>query len=547
MTTSATTELSLLVDAGSAWTKAAVVGRSAGRWRIAAYAAQPSSWPEVALIDALAARLSDSADPRLHDRLRALIAGAPRISCHTPARPGRIALAAVSADLSGGAARRAAESAGWVVVESAFLDDGRPAAERLAALQSIEVDAWLLAGGFDQESGEAALEVAGLVAAARGGTQSPVLWAGSALMGDRVAALFEPKAVRILPNPRPSADRENVLPLRRYLEVMLVRLVEPGGARQLAPVGFGRAAMALARVNGLRIAAVDLGAQYATLVSVDQQGGAESLVLARGGLTSPSLTAPGNPARIAHSIPRAVDELAVADALQNLRARPDVLPQGEEELAIVHGVARALLRDLSGPGGHLEGVDLLIGAGRTIAGAPHPAQAMALLIDGFRPLGVTQLAIDAAGLLGPLGALGDDEILDGIEMIRDDLLVPLGASVVCRGTRPGHAAFRITMHRAGWPSVGPIEMRAGQLQVLPLARGQSAELEIELEPGVTLGGRPRTRRLRASVLGGAVGLVLDARDIPLVLPRRIDDRRAVLAAWLDEMLHEPIPVVEASS
>ena len=37
-------EMSLLTDVGSAWTKAAVVARTRGRWRIAAHAAQPTGW-----------------------------------------------------------------------------------------------------------------------------------------------------------------------------------------------------------------------------------------------------------------------------------------------------------------------------------------------------------------------------------------------------------------------------------------------------------------------------------------------------------------------
>ena len=45
----ATAELSLLMDIGSAWTKAAVVGRADGRWRIAAHAAQPSAWDELSM------------------------------------------------------------------------------------------------------------------------------------------------------------------------------------------------------------------------------------------------------------------------------------------------------------------------------------------------------------------------------------------------------------------------------------------------------------------------------------------------------------------
>ena len=158
---------------------------------------------------------------------------------------------------------------------------------------------------------------------------------------------------------------------------------------------------------------------------------------------------------------------------------------------------------------------------------------MQLLLDGIRPIGIVQVAIDPAGALGPLGALRDDEIVEGLGTLRDDLLTPLGAAVVCRGGRPGHVSMRVTVHRVGWRSLGPIEVRPGQLEVVPLPRGQVAELEIELDPGVSLGAPRRARRMRASVSGGAVGVVLDARDAPLLLPRRSDDRRAVLGAWRD--------------
>src|SRR4029077_16031307 len=109
----AISEMSLLVDIGSAWTKAAVVGRSLGRWRIAAHAAQPTSWDDEELIATLAARLTGRIDPRLAGRIAAQLADAPRIAVPTPVRPGRIALAAVSSELSGQAARRAAGAAGW--------------------------------------------------------------------------------------------------------------------------------------------------------------------------------------------------------------------------------------------------------------------------------------------------------------------------------------------------------------------------------------------------------------------------------------------------
>jgi hypothetical protein len=532
-------ELSLLVDVGSAWTKAVVVARARGRWRIAAHAAQPSAWGEEQLVTALVARLSSGADRRVADRLADLLATAPRIACHTPRRAGRIGLAAVSAELSGASARRAAESAGWTVAEAATADDGRPLAERLAALQAADVDAWLLAGGFDDGEATQALEMAGLVAAARGASRTPVLWAGSPGLVDQVALLFEPGAVEAVANPRPSAGEDDPRPLRHTLEGLLQQLVEPGGVRQLTPVSFRRAVAELARSAERRVLGVDLGARYASWVLADETGTAESRVFAGGGLSAASLVGPGGPARLAKLLPLAIDELAVADALQNLRARPGTLPQTEDELAIMHAAARQLLAQGAAEEGPISGIDLLIGSGRTLAAAPRPAQAAQLLLDGVRPLGVTELAVDAAGALSPLGALDDAEIREGLGMLRDDLLTPLGAAVVCRGGRPGGVAMRVTARRAGWPTIGPIEVRSGRLQLLPLGRGQSAELEIELEAGVTLGGPRRARRAQATVTGGALGLILDARDVPLTMPRRADDRRAVLAGWRDAFAREP--------
>lgn len=532
-------ELSLLVDVGSAWTKAVVVARARGRWRIAAHAAQPSAWGEEQLVTSLVARLSSGADRRVADRLGEILRTAPRIACHTPRRAGRIGLAAISAELSGAAARRAAESAGWTVVEAATSDDGRPLAERLAALQAADVDAWLLAGGFDDGRANQALEMAGLVAAARGASHSPVLWAGSAALVDDVALLFEPGAVATVANPRPAAGEEDPLELRHTLEGLLQQLVEPGGVRQLTPVSFRRAVAELARSSERRVLGVDLGARYASWVLSDETGKAESRVFAGGGLSAASLVGPGGPARLAKLLPLAIDELAVADALQNLRARPGTLPQTEDELAIMHAAASHLLAQGAADEGTISGIDLLIGSGRTLAAAPRPAQAAQLLLDGVRPLGVTGLAVDAAGALSPLGALDDAEIREGMGMLRDDLLTPLGAAVVCRGGRPGGVSMRVTVHRAGWPTIGPVELRSGQLQLLPLGRGQSAELEIELETGVTLGGPRSVRHVQATVTGGALGLILDARDVPLALPRRADDRRAVLAGWRDAFAREP--------
>ena len=134
-------------------------------------------------------------------------------------------------------------------------------------------------------------------------------------------------------------------------------------------------------------------------------------------------------------------------------------------------------------------------------------------------------------------------------VLRDDLLVPLGAAVVSRGGRTGpgrdargrpshRLAGRRRRSRCGTASCSCCRWGAGQV----------AELEIELGAGGDpRRGRARARRVQATVSGGAVGLVLDARDAPLILPRRSDDRRAVLAGWRDTFLREPTAPIGRSS
>jgi hypothetical protein len=442
----------------------------------------------------------------------------------------------VSRELSGGAARRAAEAAGWEVADVVTLDDGRSLAERLALLQAIEVDAWLLAGSFEDAASPRALEAAGLVAAARPVDGGAVVWAGSALLADPIAALFEPGAVTAVGNARPTPHREEGGELREHLQRLLRDTVALEDQEHLSAATLPRAAGAIAAAGALRVLAVDVGARGAIRALAEPDGSVASRLHSAGGLAGIAHVA-GAAGRVARQAPDAGDEAAVADLLQTMRARPETLPQTGEELAGMQAAARILLAamfddDPVGP------VDLLIGTGRTMAGAPKPTQVARMLLDGVRPIGVTQLAVDSASILGPLGSLPDSELAEGLELLADDALTALGTSVVTRGGSPGQLAMRVTVHRAGWPTPPPYDVRVGQVQVVPLARGQEAEVVIEPGPGVGLGASRRSPRITARATGGSVGLILDARGVPIPLPRRADDRRAVLAGWRDAFARE---------
>ena len=519
------TELSLLMDVGSAWTKAALVGRAGGRWRIVSGTAQPGSWSESVLVEDLVSRLVPHADARLSQRLALLVRDAPRITCQSPRRPGRLAVVAdTTADQE--AAELVAIRNGWRVVAAMAGNDRRPESERYEPIHHAEPDAWLAvsSGGAPPPDGP----LWGVLSAARGSSGTPLLLVAAEDLQDPFARQFGPATQWI----GPAVDDA----LSAALLTLLAEANGPGEVRSLAPIAFGRSMAALARGLGVEVLGVDLGATWLGWGAATPIGGTTAMLAETGDRPLPE----GSRAA-AEVLPADVDEFATTDAVANLAARPMAVPSSVAEAAIVHALGIDRLAAARRWLGGCPAVDLLVGGGRLLAGAVHPGDAALALLDGLRPAGVTQLAVDPWGICGPLGTLAGEDVDEGMETLRDDLLVPLGTAIVSRGGRPGQVAFRARLHRPGWPDSTRHEIRVGGVAVLPLERGASGELEIELERGVELGVAYRSRRVRAAVTGGAVGVILDARDDPIQLPTRPGDARSVIQSWRDALRREGRP------
>ena len=514
------TELTLLLDVGSAWTKAALVGRAGGRWRIVSGAAQPTAWGDAVLVEDLVGRLTPHADSRLHRRLPLLVREAPRITCRSPRRPGRLAVAAdTTARLD--AATALAIRGGWTVEAGVAGDDRRTDAERLELLRAADVDTWLAVPSPALGPGP----LWGLVAAALGASRARVLVVGRPDEVGELVQLFGTRAESVAE----ALDEGLTGALVRELTV----LNQINEARSATPVAFGRAMDALSEGLGITVLGVDLGASWLAWRESGSPG--RTAILAA---TTERTLPPGSRAA-AEILPADADEFTTTDAMAGLEMHRSGLPATSVESAIAQavGVDRlAAARHLMGGG---PAVDLIVGGGRLLAAAPHPADAALVLLDGLRPPGVTQLAIDPWGICGPLGALADDDVNEGLETLRDDLLVPLGTSVRSAGGQPGQLAFRARLHRPGWPDIPPVDVRAGSIAVLPLERGGSGDLEIELERGVHVGAPVRGPRLRAAVTGGAVGIILDARGDPIQLPGRPGDARTMIQSWREALRREP--------
>lgn len=514
------TELTLLLDVGSAWTKAALVGRAGGRWRIVSGAAQPTAWGDAVLVEDLVGRLIPHADSRLLRRLPLLVKEAPRITCRSPQRPGRLAVAAdTTARLE--AATALAIRSGWSIEAGVAGDDRRTDAERFELLRAADADAWLAvpspAGGSNP--------LWGLVAAALGASRSRVLVVGRPDdLGDLVQ-LFGTRAESVAE----AVDEGLTSALLRELTT----LNQIGEARTATPVAFSRAVDALATGLGIAVLGVDLGASWLAWRESGSPG--RTAILAA---TSVRTLPPGSRAA-AEILPADADEFTTTDAMAGLAAHRSGIPATSVESAIAQAVGIDRLAAARHLLGASRAVDLIVGGGRLLAAAPHPADAALVLLDGLRPPGVSQLAIDPWGICGPLGALADDDVNEGMETLRDDLLVPLGTAVRSEGGQPGQLAFRARLHRPGWPDIPPVDVRTGSIAVLPLERGGSGDLEIELERGVHVGAPVRGQRIRAAVTGGAVGIILDARGDPIQLPGRPGDARTMIQTWREAIRRDP--------
>jgi hypothetical protein len=178
-------------------------------------------------------------------------------------------------------------------------------------------------------------------------------------------------------------------------------------------------------------------------------------------------------------------------------------------------------------------IDLLIGSGGVLASAPRLIQAALVLLDAVQPEALTQLALDRATALPLLGHLGVTLGHQGVgAALERDGLLNLGLCIAPAGSgREGETAIRVEVAYATRSPV-TVEVPFGAIEVVPLAAGERAALKLWPARDFDVGlGRGNAATPRAEVEGGAVGIIIDARGRPLVLPESTEKRQAKLLQW----------------
>jgi hypothetical protein len=524
----------LAIDSGAATTSVALLGKPHDRWRLLGSLAAPAGTPPDVLAALVAGRLV-AADLALADHVGASVTSVedlPRLEAAS--RPPET-LAVFGA--SGRAVRLleavAARTPWRVRAASPESHDPREMTE--LALRP-EVTAVLVGAGDPPGPDERGWldDLAGLVGAvARRRPELRVVLAGPIAArpawAEGYGSPLDNSVERVHEAPPLGLRSGPDEPLREILEQLL-----PGAAdaRHMSV----RAVLSLADALDRRIELVDIGLD----------GGVRAM--AEPGVADQGPTVVAVHTAQAALVPLDVDDAAVdsvlawttgsldrhrmGDRLLDLRAQPwaDAAGDGARLRLSAARAALARLAARSHDIGSLASPDVTIMAGGAFGIAPPRALAMALA-DTIRRPGATQVALDHARLLGPVGTIDDpDERRDLLADLVDDLLAPIGSLVVV-GSVP---ASRRNTARAGRLTLdgdrhGRHDLAGGEVAFIDLSPGDRALATLEFRDAVRVGHR--ARRVAVAVSGGVAGLAVDLRDVPLRLPERRDRRRAALAAW----------------
>ena len=301
----------------------------------------------------------------------------------------------------------------------------------------------------------------------------------------------------------------------------------------------GGVACFLAQHYAMNVVVVDVGASSTVLAGATSQGefvpGAQPTMGVGPG--AGNLLRAVGPENVMRWLPFALDENSLREYVLQRMLRPHTLPASPVELEIEYALAREAIRmALHAPGSRLTGlrpIDVALATGGVLANAPDPAHVALIMMDALQMHGIASLAQDTAriaSLLGMAGVLAPEVAGHVAEL--DALAAPLGPVVTTSGAAPeGEVAVYVTLEYGDGRKLA-MEAAQGELARLPLGLGERALFSLQPHPNVDIGlGPGQPARATEPIEGGALGLVIDARGRPLPLAAGRDERIAQARTW----------------
>jgi len=492
-------------------------------------------------------------------------------------------VAGVVKSMTGESAQRAALGAGAIVMDVIASNDGRLPHQKIEAIRRLRPDMILLSGGIDGGTISHVVELAELISAADPkprfglGFKLPVIYAGNKVARPNIKeALGDKTSLFLVDNIRPVLERENLGPARHEIHNLFMEHVmaqAPGYSKLMSwtpvpimptPGAVGAIIQTIADRDGIEVIGVDIGGATTDVFSVFQKVFNRTVSANLGMSYSISnVLAEAGLANIMRWVPfpkDKLDERDIRDRIRNKMIRPTTIPQTLTELIIEQAISREALRlafvqhkslavGLKGIQQqrtisdafaqtstgetlvNMMNLSMLVGSGGVLSHAPRRSQAALMLIDGFHPEGVTFLAVDSIFMMPQLGVLSTVMPEAAKQVFERDCLVRLGHCVAPAGTgKAGQSCLKLT---AEWPGKGHLaeEFKCGEMALLPLGVGQKVKARLEPVRPFDL-GQGKGAAVEAELEGGVVGVIIDCRGRPLVLPADETARVNSLQRWL---------------
>ena len=468
-------------------------------------------------------------------------------------------------DVSLESARRLAETAYLQVVETFGLNDQRKSDEQIDAILRARPDIIILAGGTDggaSRSVQKIMEAVGLACYLMPEEKRPpVLFAGNQSLTNSIKESLKSltPSLHFSPNIRPSLDTEDLAPASRELAQIFaeIRKRQIPGVENLAtltgghllPTAYaeGRIVRFLSQMNGTSrgILGVDIGTT-AAVIAAGFNGKLTLGVYPQYGLgdSLPALLHHTQLDDILRWLYLDISPSVVRDYLYQVSLCPGTVPVTKEDHAIGYAISRQALylamqaakRNFP-PEASLLRRDLLplfepiLAGGGVLGDAPTPGQSLLLLLDALQPVGITSIILDQNNLLPLLGAAAEYNQLLPVQVLESGAFMSLGTIVSVISSAPhGTPVLRARLTYADGNDVRA-EVKFGGLEIMPLGIGQTARLTLQPMHRSDIGNGPG-RNATLQVVGGVLGVVIDARGRPLVLPEDPVRRRELFKKWL---------------
>ncbi len=502
-------------------------------------------------------------------------------------------VAGVVKSMTGESAQRAALGAGAIVMDILASNDGRLPHQQIERIRHLRPDMILLSGGIDGGTTTHVAELAEIIAAADPkprlgqGYKLPVIYAGNKEAAEMITQILGDKVeLFVVDNIRPVLERENLGPAREKIHELFMEHVmqqAPGYAKLMSwtdvpimptPGAVGLTIQTIAEQQGIDVVGVDIGGATTDVFSVFS-GIFNRTVSANLGMSYSvsNVMAEAGLDNVMRWVPVDMDELDLRNRIKNKMIRPTTIPQMMDELIIEQAMAREALRlafvqhkafavglkgiqqertisdtfDQKGTGETLVdmmSLKLLVGSGGVLSHAPRRNQAAMLLVDSFLPEGFTHLAVDSIFMMPQLGVLSTVHPSAAAEVFERDCLIHLGTCIAPVGTiKPGKTMLTLDIELPTGSQ--HLEMKLGELKLLPLGVGEQAKVTARPARGLDLGAG-KGQEMEEVVQGGVVGVVIDTRGRnPFVLPVEAKERVPKLLEWIEALDAYPMSAFSA--